>query len=337
MLALAYGAPATEAKGAPQKILVIRRNGIGDMICALPLIRHLQRAYPAARIDVLASARNAPILARVPGVSAVHVYQRGQGLMRNHYFNLRRLLRPVREARYDLAVAANGGFSRLVAVIAYATGVPRRVGFVPRAGHALDFCFNLGVPQPEAREHQIERCLRLLEPLGIARGEIDVSFNLAPEHEAYADRTLAGMQHPMLFNASASRAASAWPAASIAAVAKALERRHGLRTLVCGLAAERASVEAAGLGFVETPSVMHFAALVRRARFLMCGDGGPMHVAAAMGTPVFVLFSSTTDPQMWRPWGVPFGYRVSTGEIARISANEALAGVDEWLAGKWSG
>jgi heptosyltransferase III len=341
LLAFAYGAPSTEAKAAVEKILVIRRNGIGDMICALPLMRHLHRAYPSARIDVLASARNAPILEGVPLVCGVRVYRRGRGLMRNHYFNLRRLLRPVREARYDLAVAANGGFSPLVAVIAYATGIPRRVGFVPRAGHALDFCFNLAVPQPEAREHQIERCLRLLEPLGIARGAIDVGFSLAEEHDAYAARTL--RQHSLeekryvLCNASASRAASAWPAASIAAVAAGLERRHGLRTLVCGLPQDRAEVEAAGLRWVETPSVMHFAALVRRARFLMCADGGPMHVAAAMGTPAFVLFSSTTDPQAWRPWGVPFGYLVSAAEVARIGAEQALAQIDEWLAGNWSG
>jgi len=337
LLALAYGSPRTDARAVPEKILVIRRNGIGDMICALPLIRHLHRAYPSARIDVLASARNAPILAGVPLVSGVHVYRRGRGLMRNHYLNLRRLLRPVREARYDLALAANGGFSRLVAVIAYATGVPRRVGFVPREGHALDFCFNLAVRQPAAREHQIERCLRLLEPLGIPRGAIDVSFDLAAEHEAYAERTLGGAKPYVLFNASASRAASQWPAASIAATAAGLERRHGLRTLVCGLPRERAPVEAAGLDFVETPSVMHFAALVRRARFLMCGDGGPMHVAAAMGTPAFVLFSSTTDAQAWRPWGVPFSCLTAQAGVAGITPEDALAKIDEWIAGKWSG
>ena len=191
------------------------------------------------------------------------------------------------------------------------------------------------------REHQIERCLRLLEPLGIERGAIDVGFSLAKEHDAYAADTLQQRSMEtkqfMLFNASASRPASSWPASSIAAVAAALERRHGLRTLVCGLPQDRARIESAGLVFVDPPSVMHFSALVRRARFLMCGDGGPMHVAAAMGTAAFVLFSSTTDPRAWRPWGVPFGYRVSAGDIARISADEALAGIEEWLEGKWSG
>jgi heptosyltransferase-3 len=311
------------------------------MICALPLLRHLQHAFPAARIDVLASARNAPILDGVPLVSRVLVYRRGRGLMRNHYFNLRRLLAPVREEGYDLALAANGGFSRLVAVIAYATGIPRRLGFVPRAGHALDFCFNLPVPQPERREHQIERCLRLLEPMGVARGDIDLSFALGPEHEAYAEATLRGLALEsrgfVLYAASASRPASAWPPASIATTAAGLERRHALRTLVCGLPEDRALLQATSLPFAETPSVHHFAALVRRARFLMCGDGGPMHVAAAMGTPAFVLFSSTTDPQAWKPWGVPFAFLHAGGAVAGITPADALEKIDEWLKGDWSG
>jgi heptosyltransferase III len=341
-LALAYGSPRRSPPDfAPKKILVIRRNGIGDMICALPLLRHLQRAFPAARIDVLASARNAPILEGVPLVSRVLVYQRGRGLMRNHYFNLRRLLSPVREERYDLALAANGSFSRLVAVIAYATGIPRRLGFVPRAGHALDFCFDLPVPQPERREHQIERCLRLLEPLGVARGDIDLGFALGAEHEAYADATLRDLAlEPrgfMLYAASASRPASAWPPASIAALAAGLERRHALRTLVCGLRQDRALMQATSLPFVETPSVRHFAALVRRARFLTCGDGGPMHVAAAMGTPAFVLFSSTTDPQVWKPWGVRCSYLQARSAVAGITAADALVKIDEWLKEDWSG
>jgi hypothetical protein len=59
LLALAYGKPrSVPVQSAPRKILVIRRNGIGDMICALPLLRHLRAAFPLARLDVLAGARS---------------------------------------------------------------------------------------------------------------------------------------------------------------------------------------------------------------------------------------------------------------------------------------
>src|SRR5438874_2146457 len=88
----------------------------------------------------------------------------GVFMRRNHYLSLRRFMAPVRAERYDLVVAITGAFSKLVAVITYATGVARRIGFVPARAHALDFCYSEPVAQPAVREHQIERCLRLAEP-----------------------------------------------------------------------------------------------------------------------------------------------------------------------------
>src|SRR5205085_1974764 len=239
LLGAAYGTPRRDAAWPPRKILLIRRNGIGDMICALPLARRLRAGFPAARIDMLASERNAAILQDLTVVDRVLVYRRGRGLLRNHYLSLRRFMAPVRAERYDLVVAITGAFSKLVAVITYATGVARRIGFVPARAHALDFCYSEPVAQPAVREHQIERCLRL-----------------------------AGT----------------------------------------------------GLAQVVTPSVHQFAALVRRSLFLMCTDGGAMHVAAAMNTPAFVLFA-TAEPDTWRPWGVPFAYVRSGRRVADITVD----------------
>src|SRR5207248_2050979 len=128
--------------------------------------------------------------------------------------------------RYDLVVAIAGGFSKLLAVITYATGIPRRIGFVPAAGHALDFCFNVPVAQPASREHQIERCLRLAEALGLPPVAIEVGFPVGGDDERYARETMAahGLHNRgfVLYNASSSRPESSWPAAAIAHVAAEL-------------------------------------------------------------------------------------------------------------------
>lgn len=335
LLALAYGAPrAPGGDGVPRRILLIRRNGIGDMICALPLVRRIRAGFPQARLDVLASERNAPLLEHGKLADRVIVYRRGRGLLRNHYFNLPRLMRPIRAEHYDLVVAMTGGFSKLVAVLTYATGAPCRVGFVPAAGHALDFCFEPGVPQPDVREHQIERCLRLADALGIAAVPIDVGFALGAEDERYAANTLAshGLEPGrfVLYNVSSSRLESAWTAERIALTAAELARRHGLPTLACGLPLDRTLLAATRLPQVVTPRVHEFAALVRRAKFLMCSDGGAMHVAAAMKTPAFVLFA-TADPQTWRPWGVAFDYVRSGTRVADIEPPRVLERLARWL------
>ena len=334
LLGAAYGTPRRDAVWPPRKILLIRRNGIGDMICALPLARRLRAGFPAARIDMLASERNAAILQDLTVVDRVLVYRRGRGLLRNHYLSLRRFMAPVRAERYDLVVAITGAFSKLVAVITYATGVARRIGFVPARAHALDFCYSEPVAQPAVREHQIERCLRLAEPLGIAPVDVDVSFALRPEHCRWADEALAGQRLAagrfVLYNASASRPESSWGAAAIAETARALGARHGLATLACGLPQDAPLLAGSGLAHVVTPSVHQFAALVRRSLFLMCSDGGAMHVAAAMDTPAFVLFA-TAEPDIWRPWGVPFAYVRSGSRVADITVESVLERLSEWL------
>lgn len=344
---MAYGKPRPPggafSPDKVRKVLLIRRNGIGDMICALPLIRNIRAAWPGVKLDVLASDKNACVLDRLGVADHVHVYWRGKGVFRNHYFNLPRIVGPIREQGYDLLVAIKGGFSPLLGVVSYATQIPWRLGYVPSHGHPMDFCFNLRVELPDEREHQVESCLRFLDPLGIARRSCDLSIRLDGEHEAYAARTLgrAGLRPGgfVLFNGSARRPESRWTSGAIQETARELERRHRLPMLLCGVPEDRGFFREvqrhAGRSIralVEPPSIHHFAALVARSHFLMCGDGGPMHVAAAVGKPVFVLFSAT-DPRIWRPYGVPFAWVQKGRLVADLAAGEALARIDEWLSG----
>ena len=347
LLNLSYGKPRQDGSLKdfdPQrvlKVLVIRRNGVGDMICALPLMRNLRAAWPKIQLDILASEKNACILDNLGLADHIFLYWRGTGLFRNHYFNLPRVLEPIRRQHYDLMIAVKGGFSPLLAIITYATGIPWRVGYVPSRGHPLDFCFNLKIELPHEREHQVKSCLRLLEPLGIAQTSCNLSFRLLPEHEQYADDILrkSGLEARkwVLFNASAERYESRWTPAAIAQTAIELERRFALPMILCGLSRDVAFLREAHRiagqsirGVVEPPTIHHFATLVSRSRFLMCGDGGPMHVAAAMGTPVFVLFSAT-DPRIWKPYGVPFAYLQKGRLVANIPPSEVVLRIQEWL------
>ncbi len=88
LLNLAYGTPR-KPKGSfhpdrVRKILLIRRNGIGDMICSLPLIRNIRAAWPEVRMDILAGEGNTCILENLDLVQKTFLYHRGRGLFRNH-------------------------------------------------------------------------------------------------------------------------------------------------------------------------------------------------------------------------------------------------------------
>lgn len=345
LLTTAYGTPRkpTGVFRADQvrKMLLIRRNGIGDMICTLPLLRNIRAAWPHVQLDVLASESNACVLENLKLVNQVFLYHRGTGLLRNHYFNLPRVVRPVRKENYDLMIAVKGGFSPLLGTVSWATRIPWRLGYVPSRGHSMDFCYNLKVELPVEREHQVESCLRFLEPLGIPRQSCDLSIRLDPPHEEFADAELksagVGTRRFALFNISSERGESRWTSVAIAQTAQHLEREFQLPMVVCGLGrdsevmkeTQRLSAGAIRRA-VEPRSIHHFAALASRAKFVMCGDGGPMHVAAAVNTPVFVLFSAT-DPQIWRPYGVPFACMQKGRFVSDMTPTEVVAKIREWL------
>jgi len=344
-LNLAYGYPR-RAEGhfnpsSVKKILLIRRNGFGDMICALPLIRNIRAALPHVQMDILASERNACVIENLGIVDNVHLYTRGEGLFRNHYLNLRKVLRPIVQEKYDLLIAIKGGFSPLLAVISYATRIPWRLGYVPSRGHSLDFCFNLKIELPVHREHQIESCLRFLQPLKIPRSSCDLSVSVQSQHEAFVLESLRKFQvesHQfVLINISSERYESRWTEKALIETVDGLFRQFNIPVVLCGLPRDRdllnriqKQASSSVRGICEPPSIHHFAALVRHAKFLLCGDGGPMHIAAAVGSPVFVLFSAT-DPNIWKPYNVPFAYLQKGRLVSEIKSEEVLEKLSEWL------
>ena len=335
LLAAAYGRPRQETRYAPEhvkRILLIRRNGIGDMICALPLMRSVRAGLPHARIEILASSVNAALARSAAVADEVMVYPPRAGLYRNKYANLFRVARDLRLRAYDLVVAVTGGHSTFLGSIAYVSGAPWRAGYAPERGEPY-FAYTLPVDPPPADEHQVHRCLRLLGPLGVSPAAVDLSFDPGPAARAWAAQAAQGRF--VLYNASATRPWNAWTPERIAALA----RRLDLQMIVSGVAADRPLLQElkASVPVVEPPSIHHFAALAQRSVFVMSGDGGAVHVAAAMKKPTFVLYPERGNPRLWAPYGVPHAFIRSTGDVADITAEEVLRELENWKAGGWSG
>jgi len=208
-----------------------------------------------------------------------------------------RLRRRLRELRFDVAVDLQALTKSALA--ARLSGAKRRIGFGGAASREFSRLLNNDLVRAEA-VHVIDRYLELLRPLGIESPGVE--FRL-PEHEP--DRTAAeeivrraGLQDGFaIVNAGAGWPSKLWPAERYGSVAQYMGRELGLPTLIVwGSPAEREEAEriaAASEGHARPgpPTTLpQLAALARRARLFIGSDTGPLHLAAAVGTPCVGLY-----------------------------------------------
>src|SRR5579862_3147313 len=104
-------------RAAPERILVIQKNNIGDLVLATPLLAELRRCFPRARIDVLVNSYNGAVVARNPAVDTVIVHQKAKHSQSVRealcvYVVATRQAWAMRRTRYDHAFLLNGRFSR---------------------------------------------------------------------------------------------------------------------------------------------------------------------------------------------------------------------------------
>ncbi len=105
------------------RILIIRRNRMGDMICTLPLIRALRRHYPKARVTIACDAAGVPIAQACSAIDHVIPLERGW------YLWTMPLQRPHEWQDFDWVIAAKAGFDRRLAALARLSNAARRIGF----------------------------------------------------------------------------------------------------------------------------------------------------------------------------------------------------------------
>ena len=283
------------------KFLIIRLGSLGDVIHGIPTAAALRRRYPQAQIDWLVDPRYVELL------ELVECLDRGvgfdpRGLVQGRE---RTTLAMLRRASYDAVIDLQGLLKS--AILARLVGARRTIGF-PRAHlrEPLARLFYTVTPDPGAARHVIDKNLALLEPLDVS--DRAVRFPIAiPRTEAGSGPAPIRSGNYAIVNPGAAWPNKRWPPERFGAVAAALGRELGMRSIVLWGPGERAladAVVAAANGAAEASPETRIADLVamaRSARVMISGDTGPMHIAGAVGTPVVALFGPTY-PERNGPW-----------------------------------
>jgi len=271
----------------PERLLVRAPNWVGDVVLSLPALRDLRRSFPTARLEVLARPWVAELYRAVPGVDAVSE-------SRGHRADVDAV-----KGRFDLGVLLPNSFG--TALVLWRAGVPERWGYATD-GRRMLLTRSCRVPSGVRGRSQVYYYRAMLEGLGLAVvGEPDASL-ACPEEWAARGLSLLGGEGPWIgvnpgaFYGTAKR----WLPERFAAAADLVARRTGARVAVVGGAAERPLGEAIA-GELRAPSrvlcgettLADLVGVLAGLRLLLTNDSGPMHLAAAVGTPVVAVFGST--------------------------------------------
>jgi heptosyltransferase-2 len=293
-----------------KKILVIGVNWVGDTVLSLPAMRGLRRLFPGVHIGCLAKAFLGGLLREIPDVDEVIPYHTRTGF--NRWADELRMVRALRRRRFDVALILPRSLRS--ALVAYLAGIPVRVGYVDEG---RGFLLTHGIARTDSllRLHRTEYYLHLIECMGgVAEGDVPV-IKVAPELRRWAHRYLrsCGMEdiRPLVgFNPGATYgSAKCWDPFRFSALGTRLCREHGAGILIFGSQGERElaamiarGIEGKAVNLAGSTTLPQLAALMGSCDVVVTNDTGPMHISAAVKTPVVAIFGST-DPVSTGPRG----------------------------------
>ncbi|AJE03704.1 lipopolysaccharide heptosyltransferase I [Geobacter pickeringii] len=305
--------------GSSLKVLIVKVSALGDVVHALPVLDYLRQAVPGVEIDWVVEEGNREILDGHPLLHAVHVVR--TKAWRRHPFSAetRREVRGLREAfraaSYDIAFDLQGNFKS--GLITWLSGARRRYGF-DREGvrESLNLLFTTNQVPLRRQDHHVScRSLRVVSvPFGKDYTGMAVSSDIftSPADDAAAEALLATLSDgfALLFHNGTTWTTKLWHEEGwIELGRRTLERFPDATILLSwGNEGERTAAEsiARGIGrnvrILPRLSLKGFCAILKKVDLVVGGDTGPIHLAAAVGTPT-VSFYRATDGRRNGPGG----------------------------------
>ncbi|MFO0581856.1 MAG: hypothetical protein U0229_06275 [Anaeromyxobacter sp.] len=308
--------------GSPRQVLWLRPDAVGDNLIALPMLPHVARRYPGARITVVCQEVVAPLYEACPHVSAVVAFRRGPALADEAYRAA--LFARVAAAGADLCLHSVHSREPLGDLLAHASGAGEVVGFggdttnMTAEEHArLDRVYTRLLPPEPHDRPEVDRHVAFLRALGCEVAGLEPALWLPPSAEAEADATLARL------GLRAGEAIAVFPGTTAATrryprLGEALRplAAEGIPLVVLGTEAERPLGDAVlreaggrGVNLSEGQPILSTAALMRRTRLAVGVESGLAQLAAAAGVPHVVAQG-----------GAFFGRFLLTGPLTSVAA-----------------
>ncbi len=295
---------------AIHRILIIKLRAIGDVVMSTIVIDNLRRAFPHAHLAFLTEAPCAEVVLGHPELQQVLVLERKATAQLRPLARLRanwNFLRSIRRQKFDLVFDFFG--NPRSALITRLSGAAWRVGYDYRI---RQWFYNVVVPSRAHEIHEAEWHLDALQHLGIPTPSRRLTMAIAQHHRDFAGDFWreAGLLESKVVavNFSGGWPAKRWPVDRFAALAARLAREYPVKIIVIwgpGEHADALRLQALcphPLTLIPPTPLKELAAILERVHLLVSTDSGPMHIAAAAGTPCVALFGPTNH-RLQGPYG----------------------------------
>ena len=311
-----------EARGAIRRVLLTRLKFIGDVVLTTPAVQAVREALPEAEIVYLAEREASSLLEHHPAINAIV----GFDFSRPTLGETLRVVRTLRSYRFDLAIDF---FSNpRSALLCYLSGAPMRVGLDRSARKRL---YTVRVRDDGRSKSAPEFHQQLLTAVGIRPTGQSPLLVVTAEERLQARRVIQQLQTPeggawapgaslIVMHVGGTWPAKLWGAERFAALADRAVQELGATVLLSGGPRDAATVDAV-LARVQQPvaplgvlPLRMLAAVLAEATAVVSNDAGPMHIAAAIGTPTIGLFGPGQE-EIWFPYERSLGHQALRHDV----------------------
>jgi lipopolysaccharide heptosyltransferase II len=308
----------TRAWAQARNILAVRLDNLGDVLMSTPALRAIKQSAADVRLTLLGSRSGVALARHVPLIDEAIAYDAPwvKGPVQGDQSD-RRLIASLRRLEFDAAVI----FTVCTQSALPAAMLCRLAGIPLRLAHSRENPYGLltdWVPDTDTcrdgMRHEVQRQLDLVASVGLHTDDTRLVFECRPDDVLGMRRKLAAAggepsQPWLVVHPGATAASRRYPPERFGQAADAVQRATGCQVVFSGghdevelVERARAQMQAPSLSLAGRLTLGELAALVGGARATVCNNSGPAHLAAALGTPVVVLYA-LTNPQH-TPWQV---------------------------------
>lgn len=312
-----------EAWRSARRILAVRLDNLGDVLVTTPALHAIKASLPNAHLTLLASPVGAQVAQLNPDIDDIIVYEAPwmdpwhklpQDSQREQ-----EMIARVRREHFDAAIIFTSYHQSALpaAYLCYLADIPLRLAASMDGPGSL---LTTRHKHPERMMHEVERGLDLVGAVGLTTCETDLVLRVPVQarervFDLLSSRGVDRSRPLVVVHAGCSMPARTYPWEMYAEVIDLLIERLDATVALTGSNEESELVEKIvgraradhRQSILPVAGVLSFpdlCALIEAANLTITNNTGPMHISAAVKTPVIALFALTNPPEQWGPWHV---------------------------------